>query len=44
MRIAARDLKLDELNVIFPGDQAFPLARRVRAVGLREFLRGPRKA
>lgn len=39
MRIASRDLKLDELTVLFPGNQSFPLAERVRAVGFQAFLR-----
>lgn len=39
MKIALRDLKLDELSVIFPGDREFPLANRVRAVGFDAFLK-----
>ncbi|MBI5200889.1 MAG: ATP-binding protein [Elusimicrobia bacterium] len=39
MRIALRDLKLDELSVIFPGDREFPLADSVRAVGFDAFLK-----
>ena len=39
MRIASRDLKLDELVVLFPGNQSFPLSDNIRAVGLQAFLR-----
>lgn len=39
MRIALRDLKLDELVVLFPGKQSFPLAPRIRAVGFQAFLK-----
>jgi hypothetical protein len=39
MRIALRDLKLDQLSVIFPGDREFPLADRVRGVGFDAFLK-----
>ncbi|MHB8451894.1 MAG: DUF4143 domain-containing protein, partial [Mycobacteriales bacterium] len=34
MRIALMDLGLDSLDVIYPGDDVFPLGNRVRAVGL----------
>ena len=44
MRIASQDLRLDELLVLFPGIQEFPLARNIRAVGFQAFLRQrPRK-
>lgn len=43
MRIAMRDLKLDELTVVLPGDGAFPLADRVTAVGFEELFRAPRR-
>lgn len=39
LKIALRDLKLDQLSVLFPGDQSFPLSDRIRAVGFSEFLR-----
>lgn len=39
MKIAMRDLRLDELLLIFPGKQSFPLADKIRAVGFQEFLR-----
>ncbi|MBI4371902.1 MAG: ATP-binding protein [Elusimicrobia bacterium] len=45
MRIALRDLKLNELVVIFPGNQSFPLADKIRAAGFETFLqRSPRAA
>jgi uncharacterized protein len=34
MHIALQDLKLDSLDVIYPGDETYPLAAKVRAVGL----------
>lgn len=40
MRIASRDLKLDELVVLFPGKQSFPLAEKIRAIGFEAFLAG----
>lgn len=38
MRIAPRDLKLRRLDVIHPGDKTFPLADRVRAVGISRII------
>ena len=35
MKIALTDLKLDSLDVLYPGEDTFPLAPRVRAVPLR---------
>jgi predicted AAA+ superfamily ATPase len=32
MRIALKDLKLEHLTVVYPGDQDYPLAERVRVV------------
>lgn len=32
MRIALEDLKLDRLDVVHAGREAFPLAERVRAI------------
>ena len=44
MRIAVRDLKLNELVVLFPGNQSFPLSENIRAVGFETFLQQhPRK-
>jgi predicted AAA+ superfamily ATPase len=34
MRVALADLRLDDLIVIYPGDRAYPLAERVRAIPL----------
>jgi predicted AAA+ superfamily ATPase len=36
MRVAMRDLKLDALRIVFPGDTGFPLAERIAAVTLSE--------
>jgi predicted AAA+ superfamily ATPase len=36
MRTALRDLKLDELRVIYPGAARYPLGRRVEVVPLAE--------
>jgi uncharacterized protein len=38
MRIALADLKLDELMVVYPGERRYPLAKRVHAVPLAEFV------
>lgn len=38
MKIAIEDLKLKHLDVVFPGDESFPLASNVRAVGLRALI------
>jgi predicted AAA+ superfamily ATPase len=38
MRIALADLKLDELNVVYPGEKRYSLAERVSAVPLAEFI------
>lgn len=34
MRIARDELKLDSLDVVYPGDDVYPLADRIRAVGI----------
>ncbi|MBI5367396.1 MAG: ATP-binding protein [Planctomycetes bacterium] len=39
MRSALADLRLDSLDVIYPGDATFALAPRVRAVGFAHLLR-----
>ena len=39
MRIARRDLKLDELFVVFPGNQKFPLGNGATAIGFDEILK-----
>jgi uncharacterized protein len=38
MRIALRDLKLDELRVVYPGEKRYPLARNVEAVPLAQLV------
>lgn len=38
MRIALADLKMDELHVVYPGERCYPLADRVTAVPLAEFI------
>ncbi len=38
MRLALRDLKLDALTIIYPGDKAFPMDDGIRAAGLSAFL------
>lgn len=37
MEIALRELRLDSLDVVVPGEGAWPLGERMRAVGIREF-------
>lgn len=39
MRIALSDLSLDSLDVVYPGDDCFPLASKIRAVGIRALER-----
>jgi predicted AAA+ superfamily ATPase len=41
MRIAANDLKLDALYVVYPGDRRYRLAEAVEAVPLAEFVATP---
>jgi len=43
MRIAAADLKLDRLHVVYPGRESFPLAAGVRAVGLGQLVQEARR-
>jgi predicted AAA+ superfamily ATPase len=38
MRIALQDLRLNSLDVIYPGARTFPLGRGIRAVGLGRLL------
>ncbi|HVA39724.1 MAG TPA: hypothetical protein VNF49_03615 [Candidatus Binataceae bacterium] len=38
MRIALTDLKLDELNVVYPGKRIYDLAPRVKAVPINAIL------
>jgi uncharacterized protein len=39
MKIAWEDLKLDALHVIYPGERRYPLARKIEAVPLAEFVK-----
>ena len=39
MRIAMRDLELDSLQVLYPGDRRFPLGDGIEAVPLKSILR-----
>ena len=38
MRIALTDLKLDELNVVYPGEKRYPLAKKIEVVPLAELV------
>ena len=38
MRTALTDLKLDELHVVYPGAQRYPLAENVTVIPLAEFV------
>ena len=44
MRIAMHDLKLDRLIAVYPGDQRYPLGKRMEAVPLAELVTGKRGA
>ena len=39
MHTAMEVLQLDELRIIYPGDRAFPLTERIRAIGLTASIR-----
>lgn len=39
MHIALDDLKLDSLDIVYPGEDTYPLAAKVRAVALRHLTR-----
>lgn len=41
MRIAATDLKLDALYVVYPGDRRYPPADNIEAVPLAHFVSMP---
>ena len=43
MRIAAEDLKLDRLVVLYPGDLSYPLSDRVEVVPLSALAAGDAK-
>jgi hypothetical protein len=38
MRIALADLKLDELNVVYPGEKRYSLAKKIEVVPLAELV------
>jgi predicted AAA+ superfamily ATPase len=38
MHVAMADLRLDQLDVIYPGEETFAMGERMRAVGLRRLL------
>lgn len=38
MQIAFKDLKLDSLSVIYPGEIDFPLSDNIKAIGLKNFI------
>jgi len=38
MQVAMEDLDLDSIDVIYPGDRAYTLGERIRAVPLRRLL------
>ncbi len=40
MIAAVRDLKLDELTVVYPGDESFPLMSHIKASGLSQLFSG----
>lgn len=39
MRVALRDLELDQISIVCPGDNAYPLAENVRVISLERLLR-----
>ncbi len=40
MHIAIESLKLDRLTVIYPGERRIPLADKIEAIGLAEYVEG----
>jgi hypothetical protein len=38
MQAAAEDLALDNLIVIYPGKDNYPLAKAIRAIGLENYI------
>ncbi|MDD5476504.1 MAG: ATP-binding protein [Syntrophales bacterium] len=44
LAIAQRDLTIDEMYVVYPGSEMFPLDERVQAVGLETLVRDKRDA
>jgi predicted AAA+ superfamily ATPase len=39
MRIAMADLKLDHLYVVYPGEKAYPLGKKIEVVPLSRFVK-----
>lgn len=44
MQISLEDLKLDQINVIFPGDISFKLSEKIQAIGLSSLIQNDTKA
>jgi hypothetical protein len=40
MHIAIESLKLERLTVIYPGERRIPLAEKIEAVGLADYVEG----
>ena len=40
IHVVLADLKLDHLYIVYPGEERFPLAERVTAIGLADIRRG----
>ncbi|BDU59829.1 hypothetical protein FLA4_02390 [Candidatus Rickettsia kotlanii] len=38
MQISLEDLKLDQINVIFPGEISFKLSEKIQAIGLSSLI------
>ncbi len=44
MQISLEDLKLDQINVIFPGEISFKLSEKIQAIGLSSLIQNDTKA
>lgn len=44
MQISLEDLKLDQINIIFPGDISFKLSEKIQAIGLSSLIQNDTKA
>ncbi|EAA26103.1 hypothetical protein rsib_orf915 [Rickettsia sibirica 246] len=44
MQISLEDLKLDQINVIFPGEISFKLLEKIQAIGLSSLIQNDTKA
>ena len=38
MKIALETLRLDELNVVYPGEKSYPLSQEVKVIGLKDYI------